>query len=104
MFVSNTELLKKLLQVENKMDDGYDSHRNNKNNDEILSKLEKIEQRLNNIDANVNHIFFENQVIKHQLLLEDRIIESINEIDNLSIIIKSSVSKIDLLLNNNMKN
>ena len=49
------------------------------------------------MDSNINHIYFENQIIKHQLLLEDCIRESVNEIDDLSLLIKNTVSKINKL-------
>ena len=72
MFISNKELLGKLIQIEYKIDV----------NEHNYTRLKSIEQKLNNIDSNVNHIYFENQIIKHQLLLEDCIRESVNEIND----------------------
>lgn len=112
MFVNNTELLNKLLQLESKIDQS--KHKN----DNVHTRIESIEQKLtnidsninhmdsninhidsniNHIDSNINHIYFENQIIKHQLLLEDCIRESVNEIDDLSLLIKDTVSKINKL-------
>jgi hypothetical protein len=100
MFVSNTELLKKLLQVETKVDQNKnrEDYVDQNKNDNIYTRLDMIEHKLNNIDSSVNQIYFENQIIKHQLLLEDRIRESVNEIDDLAITIKQSISKIDQLV------
>jgi hypothetical protein len=91
MFVNNTELLNKLLQLEIKID------QNKHKNDNVHTLIESIEQKLTNIDSNINHIYFENQIIKHQLLLEDCIRESVNEIDDLSLLIKDTVYKINKL-------
>ena len=91
MFVNNTELLNKLLQLESKIDQS--KHKN----DNVHTRIESIEQKLTNMDSNINHIYFENQIIKHQLLLEDCIRESVNEIDDLSLLIKDTVSKINKL-------
>lgn len=94
MFVNNTTLLNKLLQLESKIDQ-------NKHKNELIqlmhTRIESIEQKLTNIDSNINQIYFENQIIKHQLLLEDCIRESVNEIDGLSLLIKDTVSKINKL-------
>jgi hypothetical protein len=100
MFVSNTELLNKLLQVETKVDQNKnrEDYLDQITNDNIYTRLDTIEHKLNNIDSSVNQIYFENQIIKHQLLLEDRIRESVNEIDDLAIKIKQSISKIDQLV------
>jgi len=106
MFVNNTELLNKLLQLESKID--QNKHKNDGLNQEFIQfmhiRIESIEQKLtnidsniNHIDSNINHIYFENQIIKHQLLLEDCIRESVNEIDDLSLLIKNTVSKINKL-------
>jgi hypothetical protein len=96
MFISNKELLNKLFQLEFIID----NYKNNvqKENTDIYTRLESIEQKLTNIDSNVNHIYFENQIIKHQLLLEDCIRESVNEINDLSLLIKDTVSKINKLI------
>ena len=112
MFVNNTELLNKLLQLESKID------QNKHKNDNVHTRIESIEQKLtnidsninhmdsniNHIDSNINHIYFENQIIKHQLLLEDCIRESVNEIDDLSLLIKDTVSKINKLTEILLKN
>lgn len=105
MFVNNTELLNKLLQLESKIDQS--KHKN----DNVHTRIESIEQKLTNIDSNINHmdsninhIYFENQIIKHQLLLEDCIRESVNEIDDLSLLIKDTVSKINKLTEILLKN
>jgi hypothetical protein len=106
MFVNNTTLLNKLLQLESKID--QNKHKNDGSNQELIqlmhTRIESIEQKLtnidsniNHIDSNINHIYFENQIIKHQLLLEDCIRESVNEIDDLSLLIKDTVSKINKL-------
>ena len=117
MFVSNTELLNKLLQLESKIDQNkhkndntqtkndVDKHQDIDKHQDTFTRLESIEQKLtsidsniNHIDSNINHIYFENQIIKHQLLLEDCIRESLNEINDLSSLIKNTVSKINKLI------
>jgi len=141
MFVNNTELLNKLLQLESKID--QHKHKNDGLNQELIQfmhiRIESIEQKLTNIDSNITHIdsnlsnidsnitnidsnithidsnithidsnitniYFENQIIKHQLLLEDCIRESVNEIDDLSLLIKNTVSKINKLTEILLKN
>lgn len=106
MFVNNTKLLNKLLQLESKID--QNKHKNDGLNQELIQlmhiRIESIEQKLTNIDSNINHIYFENQIIKHQLLLEDCIRESVNEIDDLSLLIKNTVSKINKLTEILLKN
>lgn len=93
MFVSNTELLNKLIQLEFIIDQNCKSDKNY-----IYTLLQSIEKKLTNVDSNVNHIYFENQIIKHQLLLEDCIRESMNEINVLSSLIKDTISKIDTFI------
>jgi len=127
MFVNNTELLNKLLQLESKID--QHKHKNDGLNQELIQfmhiRIESIEQKLTNIDSNITNIdsnisnidsnithidsnitniYFENQIIKHQLLLEDCIRESVNEIDDLSLLIKNTVSKINKLTEILLKN
>lgn len=111
MFVSNRELLNKLVQVEAKIETNNLNYANYiieqiKN---ILSKYyqqdtlpmtihqDTFSNKLDNLDIKLDKVYFENQVIKHQLLLEDHIRESINEIDDLSFAIKQTISQIDTL-------
>lgn len=111
MFISNKELLNKLVKVETKIDSSKDKCSLNyanyiieqvknifaTNYNDIYTKLDIIDEKINNMDSNINQIYFENEVIKHQLLLEGILRDSINEIDNLSITIKQTIFKIDKL-------
>ena len=111
MFISNKELLNKLVKVETKIDSGKDKCSLNyanyiieqvknifsTNYNDIYKKLDIIDEKINNMDSNINQIYFDNEVIKHQLLLEGILRDSIDEIDNLSITIKQTILKIDKL-------
>ena len=72
-------------------------HQDTLPNSNCLVESMYISNKLDNLDVKLDKVYFENQVIKHQLLLEDHIRESINEIDDLSFTIKQTISKIDTL-------
>ena len=67
----------------------YDQVINNNGDIEIvLSKIEDVSQKLNSI-------YFDNQIIKHQLYLENELKKSIENIDNLSIMIHNTIESIN---------
>lgn len=114
MFISNKELLNKLARVESKIDSSkkqdvsslnyanyiIEQVKNifSTNYNDIYTKLDIMNEKINNMDSNINQIYFDNEVIKHQLLLEGILRDSIDEIDNLSITIKQTILKIDKLI------
>ena len=80
----------------------------NKSIDEKLIKLNNIIQtgdenminKFDIIDVKLNSIYFENEIIKHQLSLEDEIRQSIEEIENINSFVNATIQKIDTLINN----
>jgi hypothetical protein len=56
------------------------------------------------IDVKLNSIYFENEIIKHQFLLEEQIRQSIEEINNINNSINDAIKKLDQLILNPMKN
>lgn len=61
-----------------------------------LNKLtEESSNRFLIINTKLDSIYFENEVIKHQLKLEDDIRNTIEEVDNLNNIIARAISQID---------
>jgi hypothetical protein len=63
-------------------------NKDNKNNNMMLK----------NIDEKIVSIYFENELIKHQLVLEDEIRSTIQEVKNLGDIITSAISQIDSVI------
>jgi hypothetical protein len=65
----------------------------------LLNKLmEETSNRFTTVDNKLDSIYFENEVIKHQLKIEDDIRNTIEEVNNLNNIIVSAISQIDNLL------
>jgi malate synthase len=50
------------------------------------------------IDVKLNSIYFENEIIKHQFLLEEQIRQSIEEINNINNSINDTIRKLDSLI------
>lgn len=68
--------------------------------DELNNKIgENMNGKFDVIDVKLNSIYFENEIIKHQLLLEDEIRKSIEEIGNINTCIDETVAKINKILN-----
>ena len=71
------------------------------NNSQVIQTLEsfenKINDKFNTINVKLNSIYFENEIIKNQLALQDEIRQSILEIDNITNSINQIVKKIDLI-------
>ena len=51
--------------------------------------------KIENIELKLNSIYFDNQTIKHQLHLENELKKSIENIDNLSIMIHNTIESIN---------
>lgn len=66
-----------------------------KPNDAVLQQITDLNQSFNTIDVKLNSIYFENEIIKHQLLLQDDIRQYILEIDTITLTINSIIKKID---------
>jgi hypothetical protein len=83
---------------------------NTKLNNEFINEITNIGRKYNeyeennvmlrNIDEKINSIYFENELIKHQFVLEGEIRNAICEVDNLSNIITSAITQIDSLVKN----
>ena len=72
------------------------------NTNSLDNSIKDISLQLTNINNNVNGFYFENETIKHQLLLEDEIRGYNNDIDQMKLLlvnVKSSIE--DTLYNNN---
>lgn len=67
----------------------------NTSNDAVLQQITDLNQSFNTIDVKLNSIYFENEIIKHQLLLQDEIRQCILEIDTITLTINSILKKID---------
>lgn len=68
--------------------------------DELNNKIgDNMNGKFDVIDVKLNSIYFENEIIKHQLLLEDEIRKSIEEIGNINTCIDETVEKINKILN-----
>jgi translation elongation factor EF-G len=62
----------------------------------LLNKLtQETCNRFTNVDKKLDSMYFENEVIKHQLKLEDDIRNTIEEVNNLNNIIVCAISQID---------
>jgi hypothetical protein len=62
---------------------------------ETGSKFTQIESRFVDVDGKLNSIYFENQLIKHQLSLEDDIRKTIDEVNDLSKMINIAIKQMD---------
>jgi hypothetical protein len=63
----------------------------NNNNDNVAD----IQSSLHQIDAKVDGFYFENELVKHQLTLEEEIRKYNDDIDSLKLIINNTTSEID---------
>jgi hypothetical protein len=78
----------------------------NRSIDDKLDNLNSIIQTLGEntngkfdvIDVKLNSIYFENEIIKHQFLLEEQIRQSIEEITNINNSINDAIQKLDQLI------
>jgi hypothetical protein len=58
---------------------------------DIISRINDLEK---DIDNKISDLYFDNQIIKHQLLLEEEIRQCNDEITNLSLIIEKTISEL----------
>jgi hypothetical protein len=65
---------------------------------DIINKISNFENNINTkislLDSKVDNLYFDNEIIKHQLLLEEEIRKYTDEIDNLSLIIQKTISEL----------
>lgn len=65
---------------------------------DIINKISNFENNINTkislLDSKVDNLYFDNEIIKHQLLLEEEIRKYTDEIDNLSLIIEKTISEL----------
>jgi hypothetical protein len=67
-------------------------------NNIIQSVGENTNGKFDVIDVKLNSIYFENEIIKHQFLLEEQIRQSIEEISNINNSINDTIQKLDGLI------
>ena len=67
---------------------------------DIINKITNFQNDINIkitlLDSKVDNLYFDNEIIKHQLLLEEEIRKCSDEIDNLSLIIQKTISELQL--------
>jgi len=65
---------------------------------DIINKISSFENDINikikSLDSKIDNLYFDNEIIKHQLLLEEEIRKCSDEIDNLSVIIQNTISEL----------
>ena len=73
---------------------------------EMKNEMKNLKDELKNIHLQIElmtekmgSLYFENEIFKHQLSLEDDIRKSMDEIDTITNIINDSVYEINVLLN-----
>jgi hypothetical protein len=64
----------------------------------VDTKMNSVDTKMNSVDTKIDSIYFENEIIKHQLKLEDEIRTAIGEVQSLSLIVTSAISQLDDLL------
>jgi hypothetical protein len=66
---------------------------------DVLNKISTVENNINTkislLDSKIDNLYFDNEIIKHQLLLEEEIRKYTDEIDNLSLIIQKTISELN---------
>jgi hypothetical protein len=72
----------------------------NINENNISSSMEVLKSSLQSIDTKVDGFYFENELIKHQLILEDEIRRYNDDIDALKLIITNTTSQIETIFSN----
>lgn len=97
----NTKIDDTINKLNNKIDYTYE----NKNIEEYIideackkineKNKNEIKENITAINDKLNILFFDNEIIKHQLLLEDEIRKYGDEINNLSLIINNTIKTID---------
>lgn len=65
---------------------------------DIINRISSFEYDITKkivlLDSKVDNLYFDNEIIKHQLLLEEEIRKCTDEIDNLSLIIQKTISEL----------
>jgi hypothetical protein len=65
---------------------------------DIINKISTFEYDITRkivlLDSKIDSLYFDNEIIKHQLLLEEEIRKCSDEIDNLSLIIQKTISEL----------
>ena len=84
------EILTNFETIISKLEDLKNNKQNNENNN-IKEHFDKITDQLNNITNKIDLLYYENEIIKHQLLLEEEIRKCEQEIDILSNIINKVI-------------
>ena len=87
----NTEILNVIKSLQ-------DETRNTMKNDFIYDEIKNISLQIDLMTEKMGSLYFENEIFKHQLSLEDDIRKSIDEINTITNIINNSVYEIDLLV------
>lgn len=80
-----TNFEKIILKLEDLKNNKQDNENNNNN---IKEHFDKITNQLNTITKKIDLLYYENEIIKHQLLLEEEIRKCEQEVDILSSLLK----------------
>jgi len=87
-----------LISIKNDIVSSVNSHQNNNNLNDFIKN---ITEQVNSINDRVDGFYFENETIKHQLLLEEEIRGYNDDIDQIKLLIHNVKSTIEDTLNDN---
>jgi len=79
--------------------DEMENKSKNEMKNEMKNEIKNISLQIELMTEKMGSLYFENEIFKHQLSLEDDIRKSMDEIDTITNIINNSVYEIDILLN-----
>lgn len=72
----------------------------NSHNTELSQKITELNQSLSSLHSSVNGFYYENELIKHQLVLEDDIRKYNDEIENVKLLAINMKNSIESILSN----
>jgi hypothetical protein len=106
--ITNIDLLNKIVEIENKIDildlkqssliDDYFTKLNDKIDKINENHKDIVYEKINEIYNKIDMLYYENETIKHQLLLEEDIRKYECEINTLANIINKTILDIDKIL------
>lgn len=90
-----------LISIKNDIVSSVNSHQNNNDDSNLDNFIKNMTEQVNSINDRVDGFYFENEIIKHQLLLEEEIRTYNDDIDQIKLLINNVKSTIDETLNDN---
>lgn len=95
-----------LISIKNDIISSVNSHQDNdqqndQQNDNLDNFIKNMTKQINSINERVDSFYFENEIIKHQLLLGEEIRGYNDDIDQIKLLIENVKSTIDYTLNQN---